>query len=168
MVDEGSDVDEELARLDALVRDVDMTLRSELTTLRDEPGVEIDLESALAELVEVTESTTELDIDFVSDVDTDLPLAHRATLYRAAKEALANVDRHAHADRVTMRLMEGRENTMLEVVDDGAGPVGLPGLGLTTTRDRLEALGGGVDLTTAKRGGTRFVAWVPIDRSGAE
>ena len=163
MVDKESDVGQELDRLDGLVRDVDTTLRYELTTLREEPGVEIDLELALAELVEVIEGDTNLEIEFVSDVDTELPLPHRATLYRAAKEALANVDKHAYASHVTVRLVEGRDRTMIEVIDDGSGPIGSPGLGLTTTRDRLESIGGGIDITDAKGGGTRFVAWVPVE-----
>lgn len=162
MVEHDSDVDNELKRLDELVREVDTTLRTELTALRDEPGVEIDLESALAELIEVAESETGLEITYMSDVETDLPLPHRATLYRAAREALVNVDKHAHATQVTVRLVEGRDTTMLEVVDDGAGAVGLPGLGLTTTRDRLESIGGGIDIADARGGGTRFVAWVPV------
>jgi two-component system NarL family sensor kinase len=167
MVEEGSDVDIELERLDGLVRDVDATLRSELTALRDEPGVEIDLELALAELVEVTEGETELEIEFVSDVDTELPLPHRATLYRATKEALVNIDKHAHASQVTIRLIEGRDTTMIEVIDNGSGTTGSPGLGLTTTKDRLESIGGGVDIADAKDGGTRFRAWVPVDHLGS-
>jgi signal transduction histidine kinase len=163
MVDKDSDVHQELTNLDGLVREVDATLRSELTALREEPGVEIDLELALAELVEVMENETSLDIDFVSDVDTELPLPHRATLFRSAREALVNVDRHAHADHVTVRLVEGRDSTILEVIDDGAGSLGAPGLGLTTTKDRLEAIGGGVAIDDAVGGGTRFVAWVPVD-----
>ena len=165
MVEEGSDVERELANLDGLVRDVDGTLRTELTALREEPGVEIDLELALAELVEITESETGLEIDFASDVETDLPLPHRATLYRAAREALTNVDRHAHADHVIVRLVEGRDSTMLEVIDNGAGSIGSPGLGLTTTMDRLEAIGGGIDITNTKGGGTRFIAYVPLEHT---
>ena len=79
----------------------------------------------------------------------------------AAKEALTNVDRHAHADHVIVRLIEGRDSTMVEVIDDGAGSMGPAGLGLTTTKDRIEAIGGGIELAEAKGGGTRFVAWVP-------
>jgi two-component system NarL family sensor kinase len=165
MVDESSDVGLELERLDGLVREMDTTLRSELTTLRDEPGVEIDLELALAELIEVTEGGTNLEIEFVSDVDTELPLPHRATLYRAAKEALANVDRHAHASHVTVRLIEGRDTTMIEVIDNGSGAVGSPGLGLTTTKDRLVSIGGGIDISDARGGGAHFTAWVPVDHS---
>lgn len=166
MVGKDSDVQQELSNLNDLVREVDATLRSELTALREEPGVEVDLESALAELIEVMENETNLEIDFVSDVDTELPLAHRATLFRSAREALMNVDRHAHAAHVTVRLVEGKDSTMLEVIDDGAGSMGVPGLGLTTTKDRLEAIGGGVAIVDAMGGGTRFVAWVPVD--GAE
>ncbi len=165
MVEADSDVGKEIERLEGLVREVDTTLRSELTTLREEPGAEIDLELALAELIEVLEVETNLEIELVSDIDTDLPLPHRATLYRAAREALVNVDKHAHASRVTVRLIEGRDATMVEVVDNGAGSTGSPGLGLTMTQDRLESIGGGVDITAAKGGGTRFVAWVPVNHS---
>jgi len=168
MVDEGSPLDEELTKLDDLVRGVDATLRSELTALRQEPGVEIDLESALTELVEVVEAETGLDIDFSADVEIELPLVHRATLYRAAKEALTNVDRHAHANRVTIRLLEGGDSTMIEVIDNGSGSIGPPGLGLTTTRDRLEAIGGGIVVSDARGGGTRFVAWVPNEGEESE
>jgi two-component system NarL family sensor kinase len=164
-LEEGSDVHDELLNLDSLVREVDATLRTELTTLRDEPGIEIDLELALAELVEVAEAETKLEIDFESDVINELPLPHRATLYRAAREALTNVERHAHAVHVTVRLIEGRDSTMVEVIDDGAGSLGDPGLGLTTTRDRLEAIGGGIQVKDAKGGGTRFVAWVPLQQT---
>jgi len=168
MVDEGSPVDEELAKLDELVREIDTTLRSELTALQQEPGVEIDLESALIELVEVVEGETRLDIEFSADVETELPLAHRATLYRAAKEALRNVVRHAHADRVTVRLLEASDSTMVEVIDNGSGAIGHAGLGLTTTRDRLEAIGGGMVVTDARGAGTRFVAWVPNEGEDRE
>ncbi|NHZ70615.1 MAG: hypothetical protein GWP18_03135 [Proteobacteria bacterium] len=168
MVDRGSPVDDELTKLDELVRDVDTTLRSELEALRQEPGVEIDLESALIELVEVVEGDTDLDIDFTADVDAILPLAHRSTLYRATKEALANVDRHAHADSVSVRLVEGQDSTMIEVVDNGTGTIGHPGLGLTMTRDRLEAIGGGIVISDARGGGTRFLAWVPNEGERAE
>ncbi|MCL1594687.1 MAG: histidine kinase [Actinomycetia bacterium] len=168
MIEPGSPVDDELTKLDQLVRDVDTTLRSELTALRQEPGVEIDLESALIELVEVVEGETDLDIDFIADVDAVLPLAHRATLYSATKEALTNVGRHAHADTVMVRLVEGGDSTMIEVVDNGSGTMGPPGLGLTTTRDRLEAIGGGILVSDARGGGTRFVAWVPNGGEHAE
>ncbi len=165
-VGKGSAVDDELESLETLAREMDSILRSELKGLRDEPGVEIDLESALAELAEVVEAETGLDIDFEADVETELPLPHRATLFRAAKEALTNVDRHAHADHATMRLVEGRDSTMIEVIDDGAGITAPPGLGLTTTRDRLEAIGGGIEVTDAKGAGTRFAAWVPLRPAG--
>ncbi|MCZ7588961.1 MAG: histidine kinase [Gaiella sp.] len=42
-------------------------------------------------------------------------------VYRAAAEALRNVDRHAHATRVAVTLRQDGDAVRLEVVDDGAG-----------------------------------------------
>ena len=50
---------------------------------------------------------------------------------------------------------------VLEVQDDGVG-IGRPlGLGLTSTRERLEAIGGGLTVGTRRGRGTILRAWVP-------
>ena len=60
---------------------------------------------------------------------------------------------------VTVRNGDGR--VVLEIRDDGSGVSGPPGLGLTTTRQRLETVGGGMDLRK-DNSGTLFRAWVPV------
>jgi signal transduction histidine kinase len=59
-----------------------------------------------------------------------------------------------------------KDSVVLEVEDDGVGLAGTPGLGLTTTRERLEAIGGGLQVRSGRTGGTRFRAWVPATESG--
>lgn len=152
---------DELEQIDGLIRSVDSTLRNQLTQLRDEPGAEVDLVNAITELAEVIEHETGLDIACTTDIETVPPLEHRVLLYRATREALENVRRHAHASSITLTLLEGATDTMVEVVDDGVGMTGPAGLGLATLQDRLEAIGGGLLLEGAHGGGVRFVAWVP-------
>ena len=81
----------------------------------------------------------------------DVPLPQRELLAWALREATTNVLRHAGAARVNVELAPGR----VRVQDDGAGIAGhRPGNGLTGLRERVEAAGGTLVLTSPAPGGT--------------
>jgi len=95
-----------------------------------------------------------------------------AVLYRTAKEAVTNVDRHAQAGRLWVTLeateLDGQPAVRLEVADDGVGF--LPDavnrrkqghLGLQLLRDRVIDLGGTVELGSRLDGGAVVTAVVP-------
>lgn len=98
-----------------------------------------------------------------------LPGAVATTLYRFAQEALGNVQRHAQASQVQLRLRETDDGLRLRVQDDGVGfdperplPRGSEGgLGLLHLRERVEMLGGRFELVSSPGGGTRVAAWLP-------
>ena len=82
---------------------------------------------------------------------SDVPLPQRELLAWALREATTNVLRHAGAARVSVELAPGR----VRVEDDGAGTAGRPpGNGLTGLRERVEATGGALILTSPAPGGT--------------
>ena len=87
-----------------------------------------------------------------------------ATVYFCVLEALQNVQKYAKASRVDVRL-RGREGELtFEIEDDGTGfdtATVTRGAGLTNMVDRVEALGGNVDLTSAPGSGTRVSGNVP-------
>jgi len=151
----------ELSRLEDLVRSVDGTLRGELRTLHHGLAEDLGLKTALQELQETTqtESALELELDF--DLPEALDPNSSVALFRAAQEAVTNVRKHAAARRVWIRVFEDGERVILEVRDDGQGPSGREGLGLATTRERLEAIGGGIRVVAANRSGTVVTAWTP-------
>lgn len=152
----------ELADLEDLVRDVDTTLRSELRILHDGLAEDLGLQTALEELIDTTRSEVDLRLDLVFDLEADLEAAQRVALLRAAQEAITNVRKHAAATAVSIRVFEKEGRAVLEVRDDGTGVRGPEGLGLTTTRERLEAIGGGVEIRTANASGTVLRAWAPV------
>ncbi len=47
--------------------------------------------------------------------------------------------------------------------DDGVGTAPKEGIGLLSTRERLEAIGGGLSVRSKSTIGTLFTAWVPCD-----
>lgn len=151
----------ELAHIGDLVNEVDSSLRAELRSLQYGTGEELALGSALDELAEITEIETNLLVSVQVDADCELSPPTRIALYRAAREAMTNVRKHSLATSVEIRVQRHSDQVRLQVLDDGVGIMEDEGLGLTTTRERLEAIGGGLRVKTDRRGGTRFSAWVP-------
>ncbi|AJR18796.1 two-component sensor histidine kinase [Pimelobacter simplex] len=86
------------------------------------------------------------------------------TLVRVTQEALTNARRHAQADHVRVVLDWQPDRLTLSVADDGAGPpAGGPveGYGLRGMRERLDLVGGTLDVGTGPGGGLRLTATVP-------
>lgn len=86
-----------------------------------------------------------------------------AALYLCCLEAVQNVTKHAEATTVTIRLTHDGTTLALEVADDGRGfDEAEPGVGLHSIRDRVEALGGTLTISSAPGQGTCLRARVPV------
>jgi two-component system NarL family sensor kinase len=95
-----------------------------------------------------------------------LPPAVESGLYRIAREALANVIRHAGATRASIRLRVDPARVALRIEDDGAGfhPESVPPgrFGLVGMRERARLLGGTLRVESAPGAGTIVEADVPL------
>jgi signal transduction histidine kinase len=78
-------------------------------------------------------------------------------------EGLANALKHAAAGRIEVRLAALPTGLRVEVADDGRGfePGGAAGSGLRGLADRVEALGGHLEVVSRPMGGTRLIALLP-------
>ncbi|MGD0194128.1 MAG: sensor histidine kinase [Candidatus Dormibacteria bacterium] len=88
-----------------------------------------------------------------------------ATVYFCVLEALQNVQKYATASEVQVRVSASNNMLTFEVADDGTGfdaERTKTGAGLTNMRDRLEALGGSVLVTSEVGAGTRIRGEVPV------
>ena len=102
-----------------------------------------------------------------------LPAAAEAALALAVREAVTNVIRHAGAASCRITLEPRGERVVLEVVDDGRGGTseeGRTGTGLRAMRERVEGLGGRLEIDApaapaAGARGTRLVVTVPCQKS---
>lgn len=93
-----------------------------------------------------------------------LPLVVEQTLFRVAQEALANISRHSAATAAEVHLAYSAGQVNLTIADNGRGfPVNSPngkGLGLRSMRERVEALGGDLNIQSEPARGTRLTAEV--------
>jgi PAS domain S-box-containing protein len=90
-------------------------------------------------------------------------------LYRVLQEALTNVLKHAQARKVRVGLGYDGEVITLSVMDDGqgfetsdaAGAAHPKGIGILGMRERLELLGGDLEIRSRPGEGVHLKAWVP-------
>jgi len=83
--------------------------------------------------------------------------------YQVAREALANVVRHANASRVEIGIEKHGSWVRLSILDNGKGiqnSNGRGGIGLNGLNERLELMGGRLRVES-KTGSTRLVAEIP-------
>lgn len=98
-----------------------------------------------------------------------LPPALELALFRVVQESLGNVHRHSGSDTALIRLERDAEEVRLEIQDNGHGlsANARAGVGLTSMRERLQQLGGRLEIESDAEG-TTVLASLPLDDAGAE
>jgi glucose-6-phosphate-specific signal transduction histidine kinase len=96
------------------------------------------------------------------DIERRLPESVEVAAYYVVAEALTNAVKHASASQVTVDVSADDKLLRLSVIDDGmGGAVPGGGSGLIGLKDRVEALGGHIHLTSRHRRGTTLAAEIP-------
>ena len=95
----------------------------------------------------------------VVNIEHNLPIQVQLQYYRVAEEALNNALKHAHASAVRVTIYSTTDLVTMEIADNGQGfdpatTAASGGLGLTSIRERMENLGGSVEIETAPNKGT--------------
>lgn len=95
----------------------------------------------------------------------------RITLFRGLRELLLNVAKHAGEDKARVQLWREEGFMRVAVEDDGVGfdpGADTTGFGLLSLRDRLNHLGGSLEIQSAPGEGTRIVLTGPISTEDPE
>lgn len=117
------------------------------------------LAPALRTLARRSAVPVELDVG----VTGRLPAAIEAAVYFVVSEALTNAAKHARASFVRVDVEAHNGSVELEIDDDGVGGADpARGSGLIGLRDRVEALGGSIDIASPAGDGTALRATIPI------
>ena len=163
-------LDERLAEAQGIARRAARSLRELIGGLRL-PGLEgLALRSALRRHAAEFESRTGILVEVIAPPGPDLlPVKVKEALLRICLEALANVAKHADADRVRIVLATRAPGVCLGVEDNGRGfaqqdDPAPPGAGLLIMRERALAIGADFGLHSTPGAGTRIECRLSIGR----
>jgi signal transduction histidine kinase len=88
-----------------------------------------------------------------------------AQLYRIAREAVINANKHAAAREIAIKLERSARGMVLRVIDNGIGfsngSTLKPGLGLHIMDYRARMFGGRLEIDSPKHGGTSIACYLP-------
>jgi signal transduction histidine kinase len=157
----GGEVDPEIGRLLDGTVDALQVAVNELRELARGVHPAILTEDGLGAALESLAARTPFPVELAT-FDERLPAPVEAAAYFVASEALANVSKHAHASKASVTAK--RQNGLVEIVveDDGVGGARAErGSGLRGLTDRVEALGGRLQIESPSGRGTRIVGEIP-------
>ena len=149
---------EELQVSSALADDLLGQIRQVVGTLRAHDG--FDLRAALEALAQPIPG-----VKIVIDIEDHLrvdDIEQAETLLRCAQEAITNALRHGRATGIVVALRRIDGALTLSIANDGLAPARIdPGNGLTGMRERLDAVGGTLEIATTPPRGLQVIARIP-------
>lgn len=157
-----SDVDRATQSLDQLITAARQALREMrlmVFELRPSELENMGLVGVLRQRLQTVERRAGIEIRIDAPSCLVIPKAVEQELYSLAQEALNNALRHAAATCVSLRLQPSGAGLVLEVRDNGLGfdakrPGGSGGVGIRGMRERVQRLGGRMEIESAPGKGT--------------
>lgn len=145
----------------------------EMTLQLNPPMLEqLGFETALDWMADEVKRSFHLKVSIEDDgIPKPMTAAVSATLFRAVRELLTNVSRHANVDQAHISLKHGDNNTLLVTVSDAgsgftqtkkASDDTREKLGLLSVRERLGYLGGEISIQSDPHVGTSVTLKVPL------
>ncbi len=158
-------LEEELALLQQVVDEAYLDVREAIDGLRLPLDESTSFADALREYARRFVARTGITVDLALE-NVALPPGTEAQLLRVVQEALTNVRKHARASHITVTLTANEDAILLQVSDDGIGfdPEGVDReghFGLRIMAERVQGLGGRLDVHAAQGCGTTLTITLP-------
>jgi signal transduction histidine kinase len=161
-------VREEPAHASVLLEEAEAELQVAIDELRElargiHPTVLVDL--GLGEAIKSLALRSSIRVTVLDVPSTRLDEVAETVGYYVVAEAIANAQKYSRASLVQVRASVRADTLSIEVFDDGIGGAAeRPGSGLEGLRDRAEAIGGTMGLTSHTGSGTRVSVAIPASR----
>lgn len=141
-------------------------MRALLLHLRPATLQDKSLREAVCDLLEELNQKQALAISWEIEEVLDLPTGIEDHLFRILQEALSNTLRHARAKTIFVKLFTLQGQVRLRIVDDGIGfdpeDEKLTSYGLVSMRERVNEVGGALDIYSAPGKGTQIEVRIPL------
>ncbi len=162
---------EKLTQINSLLEQVGNNLRQLSHELRPTVLDDLGLVPAVRNLAASLSTRGKVPIRVEASLRRRLPSPTEVSLYRAIQEALANVTKHARARNVRIHIGMQGQKVLCTVKDDGVGfdPAvvlsknGKKGLGLTGIQERLNGMGGTLQVRSRLGQGSTLRFIVPLE-----
>ncbi len=140
--------------------------RQAIQALRTDRLETLGLVGAVRDMLQPFQARTGIQADLsVAGQEPDLTGEEAQALFRIAEEALTNVELHAAAQKVAVRLAFGGDRIDLEIRDDGVGfdpaAVDPDRYGLTGMQERAAMIGATLEVNSRPAGGTQVWCTLP-------
>ena len=165
---------EQLRQLSEAARSAYADVREDILALRTSLPGDQSLESAIRQYLDQYRQLSGINAEFNDSLDeraaqaTLEPMAE-LQLLRIIQEALSNVRKHAGVDQAKLSVAIAGDQLLVTVEEKGRGfdpenlkPGEFPRFGLSTMRERAEAVGGKLELYSAPGQGTKLVVKLPL------
>jgi signal transduction histidine kinase len=157
-----------LEEAEALAEETQQELIALIRALRPAPIREKGLAKILQDQAAEWSRRMNIAVDVWIQGERETPSEVEEALYHILEEALANVARHSSAQLVEVRLTWSDSDLSLVIEDNGQGfdvpqvtEQGGARVGLSTMRERIEAVGGAMSLESSLQG-TTVIVTVPL------
>jgi PAS domain S-box-containing protein len=158
-----------LEEIRQLTRGALAEMRALLLELRPAALVEADLNELFRHLVDAFTGRARVPARLELEGDGDYSAEVKVFLYRIAQEALNNVNKHAEASQVMLRLVCVPERVEMVIQDDGRGfdpsAIASDSMGMGIMRERAEALGAQLTIVSQPGSGTQVIVQLAIPKT---
>ncbi len=138
-------------------------LRASVKVVR--AGSETDFVAVLEQLLQEIRSDTGLDSHLVVESGINLPPLQAGVLLSAVKECTTNAIRHGHATHVDILIGAYNGHLRLAFTDNGSGTDDIkPGSGLSIMRERVQSVGGTLEIESAPGEGFTISLIIPVEQ----
>jgi signal transduction histidine kinase len=156
-----SAAEEAMAQLESQINDLNRLIND----LRPAALERLGLAGALQALAEESSARAGVEVETTIEVGEEPGRDEERLVYRLVQEALTNAVKHANASHLTLSAREADGEIRIVVRDDGDGfdsAAATAGRGLIGMRERIELIGGEIDVSSKPGKGTEVSATVPL------
>ncbi len=165
-------IPEQIGSIKSAVSYMQREVRELIARLRPTRAAELGLEAALRDVIKFWR-TRQPEIEYVGGfdgADTFVPDALRDVIYRVVQEAVANALRHAKTTSLAISVAQAADSIAVLISNRGGAKAivdEVPGLGLTSMRERVHAAGGRLRIDKDMMGWTVHVLFERAGRIGS-